>query len=306
MSYSAYFEIPEGKLYWTYDSPSLAIESERCRPTLLFIHAGVADLTLWDEQVSFFTAQGWGILRYDILGYGRSNPNQIYISQHPRPKVKHHDHVASIAKNLCNSQMPLTSNSEAISNRFIVVGLSRGGSLAVDFTLAYPDLVSALVVLAGGISGLDLPNTAEENALFKQENQLKEAKDIEGMARFNVRVWGDGPFSKQGRANKMVRGKLYEWGIDIATRDCNSTGAWAITYEEIDPPAAERLTEIKVPVAIGIGRFDETSTNGAMRYFHEHAVNSRIKEFDAAHMINLEVPDGFNDWLDNFLDQIMS
>lgn len=79
-------EIPEGKVFWRFDSPTYgegeaSTEAEsgaRDRPTLLFIHAGVSNHTLWDETIDFLTVKGWGCVR--ILGIilsRLSNPYRV-------------------------------------------------------------------------------------------------------------------------------------------------------------------------------------------------------------------------------------
>ena len=67
MSVAEHIEIEGGELYWRFDRPVMAWSygPESARPTLLFIHAGVSDHSLWDEQVTFCTINGWGCLRYD-------------------------------------------------------------------------------------------------------------------------------------------------------------------------------------------------------------------------------------------------
>ena len=50
----------------------------------------------------------------------------------------------------------------------MVIGLSRGGGIAVDFALSYPNMVDGLLICAGGIGGLDIPNTSAEDSIFDQ------------------------------------------------------------------------------------------------------------------------------------------
>ena len=142
MSHTDYFYTPNGNIYWAYDEPKNLQGSGELRPTLLFIHAGVSDHALWDEQVSYFTARGWGVLRYDLFGYGSSKPTTSYLNSEPRPKVKHHEHAAGIAKNLISMTTALKGSSDAFSDKVVAIGLSRGGSIAIELAGAQPERVA--------------------------------------------------------------------------------------------------------------------------------------------------------------------
>ena len=162
-----YIEIERGKLYWRFDSPVITESQDYnlARPILLFIHAGVSDHTLWDEQVAFYTIKGWGCLRYDLFGFGKSLPDPHYSACDPLSPIKHHDHAAKVVEAYNDS---LSGSKTSDTSRFVVVGLSRGGGIAVDFTLSHPDVVDGLVICAGGIGGFDSPNTPAEDSVFNK------------------------------------------------------------------------------------------------------------------------------------------
>ncbi len=52
MSRQDYFQTEHGDIYSAYNAPKDPGDHQVLWPTLLCIHAGVADHTLWDEQVS--------------------------------------------------------------------------------------------------------------------------------------------------------------------------------------------------------------------------------------------------------------
>ncbi|MCJ1250601.1 hypothetical protein MMC30_007829 [Trapelia coarctata] len=295
MTLERFLQVDEGSLLWLLDCPNVTGPRASERPTLLFIHAAVADHTLWDCQVEYLVTKGWNVLRYDILGYGKSHPSEAYLEASPRPPVKHYQHTAQVVRNLLYK--------EQTSNKVIVIGLSRGGAIAVDFAIAFPDLVCGLAVVAGGLSGFDSRNLPKEDELFAQEERLSEARDSDGLARLRVRIWGDGPLQEEGRVDYRVRQSLYTWCKDIAVREHNGTGGSAIEDEELDPPAASRLVDIAIPVAVALGTLDESSTNAAMRHITANVTCATAQEFDSAHMVNLERPDAFNAWLEAWLVQ---
>lgn len=310
MSTTKVLEIPEGKLFWRYDSPVLAKGVDQSqihntigtRPMLFFIHAGVSDHTLWDEQVVYCTAKGWGCLRYDVFGYGLSKASEDFIAKGLRPPVRHYDHVRTVMEAYLESA--LSSGGEG-KTTFVVVGLSRGGGIAVEFVLSYPDMVSGLVICAGGLGGLDIPNPPEEERLFNLLQQYADNHDIEHATRTLVSIWGDGPLQKPGRSSNEVREKLYEWCKATVTSEISGTGGFAIPFEELEnPPAASRLPDVKTKTIVATGIFDESSTNRTMEYAAQHVPGAKTKVFEAAHMINLECPEMFNDCLGSFLEEI--
>ena len=69
-SSDGFLPIKEGSLYWKFDTTEDGEENPR--PTLLLIHAGVANHTMWDAQIEFLVSKGWNCLRFDLLGFGRS------------------------------------------------------------------------------------------------------------------------------------------------------------------------------------------------------------------------------------------
>lgn len=65
-----FLHLQEGNIYWKLDVSEESEESSR--PTILLIHAAVADHTMWYAQVEFLVSKGWNCLRLDLFGYGVS------------------------------------------------------------------------------------------------------------------------------------------------------------------------------------------------------------------------------------------
>ena len=69
-----------------------------------------------------------------------------------------------------------------------------------------------------------------------------------------------------------------------------------------DPPPIARLHTIEVPTAVAWGTFDESYTTAAMKYVANQVSGATYKEFETAHMVNLEQPDEINEWLSDWLE----
>lgn len=307
MSSPHYLDTPHGQIHWLYDEPRSVTGQRAARPTLLFIHAGVSDHTLWDGQVAFFTERGWGVLRYDIFGYGSSNPSTEYLNSEPRRKVRHYEHAASVAKALTANNGTSSQNLEAREGQFVAIGLSRGAGIAIELAAAYPNLVCGLVVVAGALTGIDPPNQPEEDAQLGEWFKSMKAGDVEKAAAIFTHYWGDGPLAAGDRMGKDSWTKLYAWCHDITQREVDrSGGGFSIPFEGPSPPPAEHLSSISIPVATATGKHDETGLMEGMRILTDKLNAGSVKEFETAHMINLEDPEGFNPWLEDFLNRFIT
>src|SRR5579872_3466169 len=100
---------------------------------LVLIHGGLVDHHLWDEQFSAF-AQHYKVIRYDMRGFGDSG--LIKVGDAP---YSMRDDLHALLQHL------------GIEKTYIM-GLSMGGGMAIDFTLAYPEMVDALIPVAAGVS----------------------------------------------------------------------------------------------------------------------------------------------------------
>ncbi len=184
----------------------------------------------------------------------------------------------------------------------IVVGLSIGANLSLAYTLAYPDHVVGLALVAGGPRGFECNNDPAEDKLFDKVESLIDIGDVHGAAQMQVRIWGDGPLQDPGRLSEEIENRMLEWNVDIAGRECSKRGGGALEQVLTEPPPIARLHTITVPTAIAWGTFDETFTTEAMKYVAGKVKGAVGKEFEAAHMINLEHPDDFNEFINEWLE----
>lgn len=84
---------------------------------LVLLHAGIADHTMWDAHAPVF-AQRFRVIRYDARGYGRSHTQDTEFSD-----------WQDLEDLLDYLQTPAAH----------LIGISRGGSTAIDFALQHPE-----------------------------------------------------------------------------------------------------------------------------------------------------------------------
>lgn len=243
---------------------------------VLFIHAGIADSRMWDEQLPIF-AQRYQVIRYDLRGYGKS--------QIPAGRFANHEDAAALLHFL---------NIE----KACVVGVSFGGRVAVDFALVHPEMVSALVLSAPSIGGTE---PSEDVMGFAQEEEaLLEAGDLEAATNLNVRFWVDGPGRTPDQVNPEVRRRVYEMQYHAFTVPIPAEAEEA----EIEPPAMQRLAEIRVPTLIIVGDCDLPGKVVQAQQLAEQIPFAQLEIVKgAAHMVSMERPEEFNRLVLDFLEK---
>ncbi len=110
---------------------SLFYETTGSGETLVLIHDGLIHHKIWDQQFAIF-AKHFTVVRYDRRGYGRS--------PQPQSAFSNLDDLLAVYEHL-------------EIDRAGLVGMSAGGGLAVDFTLAHPARVRLLVLVGAVVSG---------------------------------------------------------------------------------------------------------------------------------------------------------
>lgn len=253
----------------------LYYEADGSGEPVVLIHAGVANLRMWDGQVAALR-DAYRVIRFDTRGFGRTETDAVEFSNRAD--------IAALLDHLGERSTHL-------------VGLSRGGQIALDFTIERPERVRSLVVAAGGIGGYDPP---EEGApdLFEEPERLWEAKDWEALAEWETRYWVDGPGQPTDRVDPALRALVHGWILDTYRAEKEEG-----TPQPLDPPAAGRLDAVRVPLLVMVGDLDDQGTRASCRHLASSIPGARFEPFGAAaHMLNLEQPERFNRLLREFLD----
>lgn len=270
MSETGWLETDGARLYYEVDGEGHA---------LTLIHAGVANLRQWDPQVPAF-AERYRVIRYDTRGYGRTTTQNVSFSNRAD--------LAALLDHL------------GVASTYLL-GTSRGGIIAIDFTLERPERVDALIPVAAGISGFEAEPTAEESAFWHEYERRWEAKDWDWIVDTETAVWVDGPGQARDRLPPSLREQVHDW-IAAAYRDHGSEEPEA---QPLDPPADQRLGEIRVPTLVMVGDLDTSDTQAAGRRLATEIPDARLKTFEGvAHMVNLERPDRFNRLVLDFLAEL--
>lgn len=256
---------------------SLYYEQSGAGLPVVLVHSGIADCRMWDTEFDQLRRQ-FRVLRYDLRGYGRS------------PAVAGpFSHVVDLAAVLGALDFQPA----------ILVGSSKGGTVALDFCLEHPQAVTALVLACAAPSGYtfegeDPPQWEPMVAAFK-------AGDYNRAAELEVEMWLVGPHRRPDEVAERLRRQVAEMD-EIALRNEAEGG---MQEQRLDVPALERLGEVRLPVLVISGGKDDPNMPAAARHMADVLADARLVEFpDCAHFPNLEEPERFNQVLGEFLRSV--
>ena len=171
----------------------------------------------------------------------------------------------------------------------VLVGNSRGGQIAIDTTVEYPDRIAALVTVGSGPGGFDGGGTPRELELMDEGDALESADvlDADAIADFDVRLWVDGADQPPDRVPSAIREAVRE--MDRPQYLPDVVGGQPIP---LDPVANDRLADLRCPVLAVAGSLDLSHMTQAAHRLEAAAPNARALIWDdVAHMIGMEQPE---------------
>jgi pimeloyl-ACP methyl ester carboxylesterase len=267
---SGFVDVPGARIAWRSTGSGRA---------MIMIHAGIADQSMWDDDIPALTA-GHQVVTYDTRGYGATTESPTAFSNRA-DCIAVLDHLGI--------------------DRAVVLGVSRGGHIALDTAIEYPDRIAGLIVVNGGLGGgLETEPTPEELALFESEEPLYEARDWAGIADLDVRLWVDGVGQPADRVPLAIRERVRT--MSLANYVAEHPEGEPIV---LDPPAAGRLADVRVPTLVIVGELDTTGTRAAMNAVAAGIDGARLVIMPGvAHLPNLEQPERFRALVLELLDAV--
>jgi 3-oxoadipate enol-lactonase len=245
---------------------------------LVLIHSGIGQLQMWDEQMPVFS-QCYRVVRYDVRGWG--------LSQGPLSGYSDHSDLHALLRHLG-------------IERTAVLGCSSGGGIAIDFTLAYPEMVTALIAIAPSVSGYKLrPDelmTQMRSAIYEAYQSGK--KDL--AAELTAQLWFDGPERGPGDVDQAVRARA----LDIIRSNFELPDRQP-QPESLAPLAARRLAQISAPTLLMIGDKDVVPMATTVNILETKIPGAKMVVVQGtAHFPNLEKPEEFNRIVLDFLNGV--
>lgn len=229
---------------------------------------------MWDNQFIPF-AQHFQVIRYDMRGFGKSAlpTDEIY---------SHVDDLKGLLDQLGVQQAHL-------------VGLSKGGAVALDFALTYPQRTRALVLIDTVLGGFQWsPEAAARDGLVWQrarEAGIPAAKES----------WLTHPLFAPAQRQPAVKARL--------ARIVDEYSGWhfvnANPEQALEPPAAQRLPELRMPVLAIVGEYDIPDFLQITELVRQQVPAARKTVVPGVgHMANMEAPEKVNDAVLQFLTEL--
>lgn len=208
----------------------LYLETAGVGEPFVMLHAGIADSRQWDSEFDYF-AQRYQVIRYDMRGYGKSEP-----------VAGEFTHLADLTAFLDHLE---------IRQPVILMGCSMGGGVAMDFVLSHPARSRALIMVDAGPGGLelDVPSPAK----FADADKAYDAKDWDLLAEIETQIWFDGMDRSPDQVDPAARHLAFEMNRTVISHEVKGLGK---RLPNMQPPAAQRLQDLKLPVLIVIGAHD--------------------------------------------------
>jgi pimeloyl-ACP methyl ester carboxylesterase len=198
-------------------------------PTLVLLHAGVADRRSWYTTADRLAGLGT-LIAYDRRGFGETPSSKT--------EFRHVDDLLAVLDEVADGPTWL-------------VGSSKGGELAVDAALAYPEKIAGLILLAPAISGAPgSPLDPDSQRLDSLMDAADAAGDLDEVNRLETWLWLQGPSSPEDRVGGTARELALEMNA-IVLRNADPPGTGAS-----DVKAWDRLESIRLPVTVAWGDLD--------------------------------------------------
>ncbi|KFZ15701.1 hypothetical protein V502_05444 [Pseudogymnoascus sp. VKM F-4520 (FW-2644)] len=243
----------EEKVVQLQDHNTLVRDSHGAGVPIVLIHALSMDCHMWKEVFPELASTG-RVIAYDLRGHGQARA---------APLTKDLDHLAEDLRELLDNLGV---------DKIDVYGASYGGAVAQYFTLAHPERVRSLAVIA---------STSKGHEILLSRATRAEANGVQSLLGESITRW----FLPETIARD-------EWMVRYA-RACHRRARvedWAAAWRAMAGlDCVSRLGEIQVPVLVLAGTQDLSATPAIMKPTFEGCKYGEYKELNpGTHMLVME------------------
>lgn len=232
--------------------------------TITMLHGFLVDSGQWDHEFAAL-ADTHHVIRYDARGFGRSTIEP--------GRYAHHEDLAAVLDD-CGVQ------------RTALLACSGGAATALDFALAYPERVSALILVGAGYWGRFASSTPAARAFL----QALSTFDVSGLIDSSLRAFTDGPRRAKNEVDPTAR-KHTEAMTTHLFRRAASYWTYAAQDQQTPTSTLERLHEIDAPAVLIVGSEDVPEVHALSKELLEGMPHARMfVVHGAGHHTNLEAP----------------
>lgn len=234
------------------------------RPVVL-LHGHTLDLRVWDDLAPVLLGAGFRAVRYDQRGHGRSAS--------PASGYGWGDHARD-----CAAVIERLGGAPAH-----VIGLSKGGGIALELALRRPELVRSLVLI-----GPLVPDYALSAELLASFRELARAIRQDGVQAAIAGRWMQHPLIASAHALPGARERLEAMALGFPAGEYFATSR---DVADRDWKATERLGEIEAPTLVVTGEHDVPDFSAMSSLLAERIPGARLEVVaGSGHLVPLERP----------------
>ncbi|MGL4335880.1 MAG: alpha/beta fold hydrolase [Turicibacter sp.] len=238
---------------------------------MIFVHAAFANHTSFNSQLEFFSKR-YQIITLDLIGHGQSIHSK---KGDGIDKTAEYIHQIMKVENL---------------NKIHLIGVSIGAVLIQDFANEYPESVASLCCIGGyDINNFDA-SIQKENSKAQIKMMLKAIISIKWFSAENKKI---SAFTEEAQE------AFYQMNIQFK----RSSFRYLTTLSKL---VNQQETKKRLyPLLIVCGEKDNKMAIKAANLWHKSEPDSQLKIFEGAgHLVNMDIPNEFNDFLYNQLKLI--
>ena len=250
----------------------IAYDDDGSGPAIMFVHGYPFNRTMWNEQVAVLR-DSHRVIRLDLSGQGESE-----VPDGPAT-------MNSMARDIASLMDQLEVS------RAVIAGLSMGGYVCLAFYHLFPSRVEKLI-LADTRAQAD---TEEGRKVRAEQSQTILAEGMAGIVDTMLpKLLAPETVRERPEVVKRVRTMMLQTKPEGAAA---ALGAMAKREDH-----TERLSQIKVPTLILVGREDAITPVADSEKMHAAIDGSQLVVIEhAGHVSNIEQPEQFNRALSDFL-----
>jgi pimeloyl-ACP methyl ester carboxylesterase len=244
---------------------------------LVMIHGGLLTKEMWDGLFEKY-ARDYRPVRYDVRNHG--------LSRSGAAEFAHFEDLDNLMKHLK-------------IDKAVVMGLSMGGSIAIDFALKRPEKVAGLILVAPGLAGFPFRDPESEN-YFKKLEAANASGDAEKIIEVFMEAWVYGPGRKAEDIDPAVREKVRAMARKSFAAQNDQAKEFAAA-----PLAVTRLKDLQAPTLAIVGDLDMPAILEIVGLLEKSVPHfEKVVIPGAAHLVSLEKPAQFDRAVRSFLEKV--
>lgn len=254
---------------------SYSDEAKNGARVIIFIHGFPFNKSMWNKQIKALK-DNYRVIAYDIRGHGNSDAGNGDFS------------IELFVKDLLSLMDALKID------KTVLCGLSLGGYIALKAIENYPERFDALIL--SDTHCIADTSEVKEKRMKAIESIMK--RGIEKYADESIKnLFAPESFTTREEEIAAVREMIMKTAKESL---CKTLLALSVRKE-----TCSKLSEIKVPVLIMVGKEDKITPPAAARLMYEKIKDSSLNIIEhAGHLSNLENPGDFNEYLKKFLASV--